>query len=163
MQSAKSSKRAPAPKSHFWDETSEPMPANQPSSGVGVIVALALSLSVGLLSKSSLPALSEAEGNAGLSASPGAEPWSPGKCSVGLGCVLVLLGSSGLVGVGLTWGRRVGNSESSYSWVLEASIVEPKRESCQPRKRPSAASAAVSPTRIVQSPMGFSPLQCEYD
>lgn len=100
-----------APKTHFWFETREDMSENQPSSAVGIMVPLAVALVDGLVA-SSVGLLSS---KAGLSASPSASPWSPGKWSVGFGCALVVvLGRSDTIGpLGLgTEGSAFSNKES---------------------------------------------------
>ena len=87
------------------------MSENQPSSAVGIMVPLAVALVDGLVA-SSVGLLSS---KAGLSASPSASPWSPGKWSVGFGCALVVvLGRSDTIGpLGLgTEGSAFSNKES---------------------------------------------------
>ncbi len=107
-----------APKTHFWFETREDMSENQPSSAVGTIVPLAVGFVDGL----------EGSSKAGLSASPSASPWSPGRWSVGFACTLdVALGrwdTTGPLGLG-TEGSAFSNRESWYSPAIDASIVEP--------------------------------------
>jgi hypothetical protein len=108
-----------APKTHFWCETRDDMSENQPSSAVGIIVPLAVAFFDGLVGSSS---------KAGLSASPSASPWSPGRWSVGFGCTLVVeLGrwdATGLLGLGIE-GSAFSKMESWYSPAMDASIVEP--------------------------------------
>src|SRR5712672_2025421 len=106
------------------------MSENQPSSAVGIIVPLAVVFVDGLVGSSGLP-------NAGLSASPSASPWSPGRCSVGFGCTLLVV-VVGYADTGrplglLTEGSSLSKRKSSYSRLIDASIAEPKRESWQPR------------------------------
>jgi hypothetical protein len=148
-----------APKTHFWFETREDMSENQPSSAVGIIVPLAVAFVDGLVASS----VGRPSSKAGLSASPSASPWFPGRWSVGFGCALVVvpLGRSDTIGpLGLgTEGSAFSNRESLYSPAIDASIVEPKRESCQPRKWPVRPSAPMSETRTVQVPRGSSSLQ----
>lgn len=53
----------------------------------------------------------------------------------------------------------MSNRDISYSCAIDASIVEPNSESCQPRKWPDRPVAPISETRMVQTPIGSSSLR----
>lgn len=99
---------------------------------------------------------------AGLVASPDAAPGSP-RCSVGLGCCLLVAtgGSIVLVGessVGMRGGSVFSIKGTSYTLRLFASIAEPHMVIVQPRKVPDSPGFTKSETRMVHLPIGFSSL-----
>jgi len=89
-----------------------------------------------------------------------AEPWSGGRWSVGLECVVVAVRSGSLStgrGGASDRGRESSITGCQYFLALETSMTEPQRAMFHPKNKPLLLLFR-SDTLMVQFPMGFSPL-----
>ncbi len=145
-----------ATKNHFWPVASDDKSGNQPRSGGVVTVAGSVDVAEGCTT-SFAPDV-----NAGFEFSPVASPWSPGRCSVGFGCCLLVVGDGGVMmgcdceSIG---GRISSMSGTSHFIAFEESIVVPQSIMFHPSNVPFDRGLFWSLTLSVQSPMGFSPLR----